>query len=279
MKRLVFIFCFNLAAVNLLFAQGASDYHNLESERPTDSRKMSLDRAAAESQSVKFSGRKKFYEGKLSKEQKKQLAPAQELVTKYGQFLKTPETGIVKILSDPKCEENVLDVGNLKCVNALPIYGNGAHYSFSKKTHTKFNTAEIALADNIFRVGFLENFSSLIVDLGDRDIVSVDENNIEAKVLRSIVPIKIYSKFPAQKRVLDQGIFFHGKQYKTDAPAEINHTYILRSVRYYTVYYFMNEYYYDDITVVFRVVERDPAGNMILLWRKLAQKKNVHLKK
>jgi hypothetical protein len=172
-----------------------------------------------------------------------------------------------------------LDVNNLKCVNALPIYGNGAHYSFSKKSHGKFNAAEIALRDNSFRVGFLGNFSGLIVDLGEVDINSVNENREEAVVLQSIVPVKAFSKFPSQKRVLDKGISVNGKHYQTDAPAEINHTYIVRLVRYYTVFYFMSEHYYDEILIAFRVVEKDSDGNATLLWKKITQKKNIHLEK
>lgn len=283
-KKLISIIYLGFILTGSLFAQKAQDYRQRDASKssPTNRRDQAAlpDSAEPIRRQMPFSKiaiRRKFYEGKLSKEQKKLLIPAEEIVLKYKQFLKTPETGIVKILSDPKCEENILDVNNLKCVNALPIYGNGAHYSFSKKTHAGFNTAEISLTDNFFKVGFLANFSSLIIDLGNIDINSVGENTEEAKILQSVVPVKSFSKFPVQKRVLDRGFFFNGKQYKTSAPAEINHTYILRSVRYYTVYYFMSEPYYDDITIAFRFVERDSAGNVTLLWKKVAQKKNVHL--
>ena len=285
MKRLSLIICFVLILANFLFAQTVEDYSRLEGNKSAEIRQSEQMETARSARSLpglgeslpKMPFRKKIYSGKLSKEQKKLIIPSEENLLKYKQFLETPKTGIVKILSDPKCDANVVDANNLKCVNVIPIYGYGAMYSFSEETHTKPNTAEIFLIDDFFKVGFLGNFSSLIVDLGDKDINSIGENTEEAKVLSSIAPVKVYSKFLSQKQIIDKGISFNGRNYKTGVLAKINHAYILRSIKYYSIRYFALEYYYDDITIAFRVVEKDSEGNMTLIWKELARKKKVNL--
>ena len=218
----------------------------------------------------------RFY-GKLTKEQKKRITPSEADYSKYTLFLKSPGTGIVKILPNPKCDLRIVNAVDLKCAQALPIAGMGSSYSFSKESHSTPFRYDISFTDNNLSVGFRDTLSGLIIDLGNSDINSINLNTEEIQFLTNFLPAKSNSEVLKQREQFAKGFESKGRVYTTKSFARLNTTYALRSVNYYKARYYRLVDYYDDITLVFRIVNIDSEGAITLIWKELRKKANVRL--
>jgi len=260
-KRIGFtLFCF-LTFSTLVFGQSTSEQ---EFERKTV--REILERS--ENQRAPLPKIERFY-GKLTKEQEKRITPSDKNVTKYRQFLSLSKTGIVKILPNPKCDPRIVNANDLKCTQGLPIIGMGSRYSFSEESHSALFKSDISYSDNNLSVGFTPLLLGLIVDLGDLDINSVNSNNEEIQFLTRFLPAKRLSEIPKQREQFAKGFEYKDKIYNTNVLARINKTFAMRSVNYYKVRYYRWVNYYDDITLVFRIVDIDSDGEITLIWKEL----------
>ena len=267
-KRIGFIlFCF-LTFSTLVFGQLTT-----EQEYERKGVKETLERL--ENQRVSLPKIKRFY-GKLTKEQEKRITPSDENVTKYRQFLNLSKTGIVKILPNPKCDPRIVNANDLKCIQGLPIVGMGSRYSFSEESHSVLFKSDISYSDNNLSVGFTPLLLGLIVDLGDLDINSVNPNTEEIQFLTRFLPAKRFSEIPKQRELFAKGFEYNGKIYNTKVLAGLNRTFAMRSVNYYRVRYYRWVNYYDDITLIFRIIDIDSEGEITLIWKEL--KKDSKLK-
>jgi hypothetical protein len=221
---------------------------------------------------------KRFY-GKLTKEQEKRITPSIENVAKYRQFLDAPNTGIVKILPNPKCDLRIFDANDLKCAQALPIVGMGSSYSFSEKSHTKPSRVDISFTDNYLSTGFTDNLLGLIVQMDDADLNSIGLDTQEIKLLNGFVPSKSFSENNKKRGLFSNGFRYKGRAYSSRALAGVGKTYALRSINYYRIRYFRWVDYFDDITLVLRIVEIDPDGALTLIWKELKKDSKVRLPK
>src|SRR5687767_12255141 len=80
---------------------------------------------------------------KPTKEQKKQLSPSYEDLTRYARFLEQPDAGIFRLLPDLKCDENPLVVkADEECLRAIP---ESSFYSFREREHTPKFLSDIRL--------------------------------------------------------------------------------------------------------------------------------------
>ncbi len=70
---------------------------------------------------------------KPNREQKKLLQPDSVDVARFANFLKQPNTGLIKLFPDAGCQENARIVrADDNCLNSIP---NGAFYSFRRREH------------------------------------------------------------------------------------------------------------------------------------------------
>lgn len=235
---------------------------------------------------IKIRKHKGFFGTKLKKEQKERLNPLDSDVKKYKDFLKDSENGIVKILPNPKCDTKIVDVSDLKCVQALPNYGNGSIYSFYTRSHLDttdsriYRTSNISFLDDKFFVQFRGNLLGLITTLDISDINSVSLETKEIKGLKSFSPTREYSELFSQQEKFYQTKNVEGKIYTTAVPAKLNNLYAMRTVNYYNLNYFGKIHkYYDDLTLVFQVVNQDSDGALTLIWRDLDEKTRVQVSK
>lgn len=249
-------------------------YSNIEAERKSDAK--TLERL--ENQTAPLPKTKRFYGNKLTKEQKERITPSKAAFVKYKDFLKAPGTGIVKILPFPNCHPVVVDAGDSKCARALPIIGNGSQYSFYRESHTDFSTSNLSFSNNNFSVEFRSNLVGLIADLGVPDINSVTLDTAEIKSLTSFPPSRRYSEVLKQTLEFKKGsAAADGKIYTTEAPVRLDHVYAIRTVNYYRVRYFSWVNLYDDLTLVFQVVDIDADGALTLIWKTLKKNSKVEI--
>lgn len=275
MKKIGFTFFLILGLSNLFFGQTNDDERrtaNTDRERKAYNEMI----GRAEKQEPPRRKIKQFY-GKLTKEQKKRITPSQDDYSKYKRFLESSGTGIVKILPNPKCDLRVVNADDLKCAQALPILGMGSSYSFSEQSYSTPFRYDISFTDNNLSVGFKSTLLGLIIDLGDSDINSVNLNSEEIQFLTSFLPAKPHSEVLKQREQLAKGFELKGRMYTTQSLAKLNTTYAMRSVNYYKVRYYRLVDFYDDITLVFRIVNIDSEGGITLIWKELKKKSNIKL--
>lgn len=197
---------------------------------------------------------------KLTTEDEAKLAPPPEDSAKYAQFLKNNKTGIIKLLPFPNCDRRVVNVNDIKCLEAPQIFGNGAFYSFRERSHSIKNFArDIVLANEKF-IG--SGLFSLFSDLGN---ISIEDFNFskDVKALKKFPLTKDASQFTVQKKQLINGVEINGRLYKNNVAMKIDTTYLLRSVNY------SFERSFKEITVGFRVIRKDDDGSVVLIWREL----------
>lgn len=266
--RICFVFSLCLSFTLPLFGQPSSIDYERSSDRKT------LERL--ENQRAPLPRLAQFY-GKLSKEQKKRITPSNENLIRYREFLKISKTGAVKILPNPKCNLRIVSADDLKCAQALPIPGMGSWYSFIKESHSASFRPDISLVNKRMFVGFVGNPSGLIVDLGDVEINSVNLNTAEVCLLNDFSPTKYYSEISKQRERFARGFERQGKFYKPDVLAKLNTVYAMRSTVYYKLRHFRFVYYFDDITLAFRIVDIDPEGAITLIWKELKKDSRVEV--
>ena len=119
----------------------------------------------------------------------------------------------------------------------------------------------------------LTGFSSAYALTGVDELKDVDDNHWAA---------------PATQNLVSKGIISDGFLYRRGLYVAENATFALRSVAYSGKYYravknlTYNEFDYDkrkDVIIVFRIVERDEAGNVTILWKQLQEKDAPEVKR
>jgi hypothetical protein len=107
------------------------------------------------------------------------------------------------------------------------------------------------------------------------------------KYLADLKPVATAQEFADRERSLRYGIKGDGLVYRGEQPAKPDVTYVLRSIAYRGelirsidgLQY--NELDYDkrrDVIVAFRIVDRDAAGNLTIIWRTLRDTESPRLK-
>jgi hypothetical protein len=201
--------------------------------------------------------------GKELKEKEKLfLSPSDEDQAKFAEFLKQPETGLIRILP-----RGLYD-------NRLTISGGGAYYSFALLTHEygrgsdivlemdKYNSNSqyvISATPYRFHTGIGGVNYGFIVTLGD---VPIEEVTLGYDKIKYLVDYRPPSKEPearAEQRRASSMIQNGQFERPSDAPVHVNRTYALRSINY-------NK---SDVLVAFRVVRQETDGSVVLLWKTL----------
>jgi len=215
------------------------------------------------------------------------VAPSRELFVKYAGFLRQPETGLTKLIDDKGCAENTkIVVATENCLK-YTMPGAGSSFSFRTETYRISRLADITFTDKSFQAsGVL--LHGIFVNLGD---VPLEEVNLQTKGLKYLTdfqPEPDYEKGKAIDLQLTEGVREDGFLYRRGLFIVENTTFAMRSVAYSGKYFravknlTYNEFDYDkrrDVIVVFRIVEKDEAGNVTILWKKLREKDSPDVKR
>jgi hypothetical protein len=221
---------------------------------------------------------------KASKEQKRQLSPRSEDAARYAQILDEPRTGIFRLLPDSGCESNSLVIkADEICLNQIP---ESSFYSFRESEHTQKILSDIRLKDgHLISDGVLSQ--GILVNLGDVRLESVTTETEGLKFLNEYVPQATTREAKKQFMQMANGIESGGYTYQKIAPVVENSTYALRVIAYKgSIFKTFRGFHFDllagdkriDQTLAFRVVRKDPDGDVTIVWRELARRESPRIK-
>lgn len=222
---------------------------------------------------------------KPTREQRKQLQPKQEDLTKYAQFLLQPNTGMFRLLPDPGCEDNALVVRvDEICRNAIP---DSSFYSFRETEHTSDILADIRLK-NEFLISDGVLAQGIMVKLGDVPVETVTLSTDGLKFINEYVPQTNSKEAHKQSLQMNDGVRAGKHEYRRAVFARENTTYALRVIAYRgNLYRTYRGFLYDllagdkriDLTLAFRVIRKETDGSLTLLWKELHRKESPKLKR
>ena len=213
----------------------------------------------------------------ITREQKKSLSPDDTDLKRYDVFLSQPNTGLIRLFPDLGCETAMVVRADENCRNAIPMSG---FYSFREKKYTRDFLSDIRLKDGVLmNDGLL--VQGFMVVLGDVALDDITLSSDGMKFLNDFVPDEHGAEALKQTGELLKGVKSGVYLYRKAMPVIENVTYILRSIAYRGSYVQkVDGKPFDllagderlDLTVAFRVLKKNDAGSIILLWKELARK-------
>ena len=216
---------------------------------------------------------------RLTREHKRLLESAPELRSAHAALLDEPRTGMIRLLPNALCGENAKTISvDPACLDAPPIPGGGAFYSFRRHTHEGGAWSDIFLRDGALHVGFTDTVLGLLTKLGDVPLDSVSMTHPLVSEVAAFAPATDMSRAREQHARIRAGYFAGKTRVAAAAPATSNTTYLLRSIAYRKGDRLDSEYKRADITVAFRIVREEPDGALTILWRELQRQKSLKLK-
>jgi hypothetical protein len=217
----------------------------------------------------------------------KAVEPRRELFVKYAEFLHQPETGLTKLIDDKGCAENTKVVVATETCLQYTMPGAGSSFSFRTETYRIPRLSDITFTDRSFQAsGVL--LHGIFVNLGDVPLEEVTLQTRGLKYLTDFQPEPDYQKGKAVDSELTKGVRKDGFLYRRGLYIVENTTFALRSIAYGGKYFravknlTYNEFDYDkrkDVIVVFRIVEKDAAGNVTILWKALREQDSPKVKR
>lgn len=212
-----------------------------------------------------------------TKEEIAVLAAAEPLLAKYAEFLKGPNTGIVRLNAESSCVSDTdTVVASEKCV-AFKMPGGGTAYSFRTESYRIPRLADVILFDGVFKTGGV--FQQVIMaDIGDTAIGNVTLTTPGIKYLIDLQPVRDSLEFMLFEDKIVKGIEADGFLYRKGHLVKENSTFALRSIAYRGEYMrSVDGIQYDeldfdkrrDVIVAFRVVDKDTNGNITIVWKLL----------
>ncbi|MDX2033071.1 MAG: hypothetical protein SF339_20510 [Blastocatellia bacterium] len=173
------------------------------------------------------------------------LAPAAQDFTAYAEFLKQPDTGLVRLMPRETSE------------GVFFTPGGGAYYSFTRLTHVYGFGSDLSLQFNFFRTGFAGADFGFLVSLGNTPIDSVTATHPGVAYLTNYAPPRRETEARDEFRRADSGFMTNNFVYRSTQATALNTTYALRAITYGA----------GDSLVVFRAVRRDTDDSLILVWK------------
>lgn len=224
---------------------------------------------------------------KPTKTELKAIAPDPQLFRKYADFLKQSDTGLTKLAADAGCAENTKVIITTEECLKYTMPGAGFAYSFRINNYRIPRLADIIFTDNSFQAsGVL--LHGILVNVGD---VPLDKVGLQTKGLKFLIDFQPEPDYEKAKVIADklvEGIEHDGFLYRRGLYAQENTTFVLRSIAYSGKYFravdriSYNEFAFDkrrDVIVAFRIVDKDDAGNVTILWKMLANKKSPRVRR
>jgi hypothetical protein len=185
------------------------------------------------------------------------LSPAAEDRNAYAEFLRTPDTGLIRLLPRETYDDNAA-----KDRQRIVTRGGGAYYSFTRLTHEYGYGSDIELAQDKLSTGFAGLDYGLLTNIGDIPLESVSMETPAANIFAAYNPPSEEPKIRLEQRRFQMGTDVQGISASRTVPMKLNSTYVLRSMNYRE----------SDVLVAFRVVRIDSDKSAIILWKLL--KKN-----
>lgn len=181
------------------------------------------------------------------------LFPSEKDRAAYANFLRQPDTGLIRLLP-----RETYDGTNFE---GISLRGGGAYYSFKERTNEYVNSSDISLGQGRLKTGFAGANYGLLANLGDVPLESVSLEAVAARTLAQYTPAPDEPHARIEQRRMSEGATINGVSYKDRQEFQLNSTYVLRSVNYHA----------SDTLVAFRVVRVDSDKSALILWKLLKQ--------
>ena len=181
--------------------------------------------------------------------EKKFLAPSEEDVTTYSEFLQQPVTGLARLLPRETYDYK----------NSLTTRGGGAYYSFTRRTHEYGSSTQIGLEQDTLQVSFAGADYGMLARLGDVPLDAISLENPTAKFLASYEAAVEEPLARSEYTRFTNGVKVGDTLFKTHQPAIVNNSYVLRGIHYSD----------SDVLVAFRIVRKDTDDSVLILWKLL----------
>ncbi|HXG92207.1 MAG TPA: hypothetical protein VNN73_07525 [Blastocatellia bacterium] len=194
---------------------------------------------------------------RVREKEKEFLSPSAEDRAAFAEFLRQPDTGIIRLLPREKYDGKLL------------VRGGGAYYSFARLVHEYGYGSDIELQREYFSVGFAGADYGFLVNLGNTPVESISVEHPGVKYLAEYTAPSKEPEAREQHRRGYPGFDVDGFTYASRTPALTNTTYAVRSISYED----------SDVLIAFRVVRQDTDGSMILLWKILKKFPTPHLER
>jgi hypothetical protein len=178
------------------------------------------------------------------------LSPSEEDKAKYADFLRQPNTGLIRLLPREK-------FGTDNDRKGLSLRGGGAYYSFVRLTHEYGHGSDLELSNGLLSTGFAGANYGILTSLGDTPLENVSLETAAAQVLAAHVPPTEEPKARIEQRKWSNGETVEGASYRNRVAVTVNSTYLLRAI----------DYEASDVLVAFRVVRLDSDDSAIILWK------------
>jgi hypothetical protein len=198
--------------------------------------------------------------------EKQLLTPSAEDEEQLQQFLRLPDTGLIKMF--PPGRRRVVSLSDLASGRRPGFGGYASMYSFSKEKHghglhgyvdPRLGWAELRVLNGRFFTGFTGESLGVLVALGDVPLETVTAETYGVTGLTNIIPPADYFEAATLSKRNRAGFALERFRYGSSLPVAPNMTYVLRSTS--------NKR--SDVLVGFRVIRVDENGSVTLVWRKL----------
>lgn len=219
---------------------------------------------------------------KTNKKELKLLGVNEGDKQKYGLFLKSDKTGLVRLISDLGCSANTkVIVASEECLKySMP--GGGSSYSFRVEDYRIPQLADLTFFDSTFESNG-QLLIGIFAGIGDTALENVSVQSPGVKYLSDVKPVTKFEEAVKLQQHFSKGFMKDGFFYGSRIKAVENMTYVLRSIAYEVevpravngITY--NELDFDkrkDVLIAFRIVRKENDGSVTLLWRELARTKS-----
>lgn len=215
----------------------------------------------------------------LTKRDKALTAVDAQDKSKYSAFLKSSDTGILRLHDSEDCDEEGKTIGaDEPC--PWNITGKATIYSFRTGDYTNKITSDIQFEEKTFKIVGL-NLLGFLTDLGD---VSIENLNLQSGGIREMAefePSLQISEITNHFNLARNGFQVGDYIYKNELRMKPYKTYALRSIAYDSKVLLkvgkrkINLLENDkrkDIIVIFRVIREYEDGSIGILWKKIQSK-------
>ena len=182
--------------------------------------------------------------------EKRFLSPSEEDRARYADFLRQPNTGLIRLLPREK-------FGNNNQRGGLTLSGGGAYYSFVRLTHEYGQGSDIELSQGLLSSGFAGFNYGILTNLGDTPLENVSLETGAAQVIAAHVPPTEEPQIRLEQRKWGNGETVDGASYRSRVALMVNSTYLVRAI----------DYEASDVLTAFRVVRLDSDDSAIILWK------------
>jgi len=190
----------------------------------------------------------------LQKLEEQFLAPSEKDRARFADFLKQPDTGLIRLLPREVFDESP------KKASPLTVRGGGAYYSFSRLTHEYGYGSDIELQQNYLSVGFAGADYGMMFNLGDVNLDDLTLENPDVQRMAAyVVPSAVREARAEAMRLGQPAAIEGGDGFRSRLPVKVGTTYILRSF----------DFGRSDVLVAFHVVRKDSDGSVIIAWKLL----------